>query len=1299
MGVVCGDGQEPIVCYADQTGLVSYTINALVSNAADQTFNVTFKYVDDGIPQERTFHVVQNARLPWFHLHQRMPTDDGFMVFKYWTVESGNLSSSFTVLSDLVLVASYDIVGEMDLSMDAPTAQEPVPMFVEIEQEPVPSLECELYDGCCQRANVSPLDSGENVFPESLVCPLKDLIDRRKHEDGDFDVMTLIEIEDVANLIKALFKINIDIAHKEYYLKVDIPDGYGWWYGYQKGELGEILCDPSSPIVCPMVLCEVEGDVVYGNTGKIVCEDDSQIVCGSGDFKVVSFEPTVEFKFSNFHAINQVENGKLVCTVSGDNALEHPMKMWITPVNRELLHDAKDVRRAVQYNDFWYYYDYANILNDVLRTKRLSEADDYVSSLEPFQKLDDEKYYYTIQPLHLYENTVVQSPTDVDGFLRHEVGGLNPPIKRNENQLRTFVSVVKKYRPIIMPGVRDVFNDCVNNKTKYDVDRDNDYGVFGWCTIPSKTMVNMEYNEQSIIVPSSYDHHNRIGGSNFLQMDKDFERIYKKWIGDKQTGGLVDNIKNTWYYVYNTRDWTYFINPLFDVKPNDEIYSQMMDTYSPQMRPANSNHLNGVIFEFSNLGRAEDPSFGDMVDACEFLAKRHHNENNLRILSEKFTKVVSYQKLKELTAGDGEFNSVYGSQYDAITDGFRFPQQDWVDDYDKTGSYVGLGKNDYNPVADGSSNPIKYTYNLGQAHAIDDFDENSVWFYITMVDPLDEVNQVVEIEDIMPFVFWWENRGKENNGPTVDCYGLQSNAKLNYEQGGWCYSSGYDRVNDEVDLVNGQLVHSPGDVNEEHRWHAVQHTLGVDFSKKDNGGTILNTDNSGNVFKGAFDPNCVGTDEKWKIHNTANSFGANQHEDPVEDKYKVGPNAHGEGSFNGLGIPPRYNEGILGETGSLQDRPMCWNLWNVVRHYVYIKDFKNKSRMLDSDATWDDLELRTRKIVKGIYRTFQQNRTGLHGERDTFYGHDESCTHHGGLCLVPWTNSFVEISSILDRNAREHEASFVLFTGDVRRDFQAATQFWRQLYPDAPVDLNKASIQKQYDDIKWSKYNFRILTLNGFDDDEDGMRPRSRILNSDDQLVGWELVDQTGENAGARAYQGFKFDDMPTNYVIGDSLVYQQFLPEREISLSNPLDFDLEYPYCEYRLNSNSLKWIRKITQSTLNKQLIPVYTSMETMDVDPHDLTDEDMKSITFQVVPQFYWKYEWSFNDFMIHRVGELNPISSEVELYDMLGNVWELVRDDWSDKISCLVQGEKPIHNSIVGESSDNNNAKVIKGGAFD
>jgi hypothetical protein len=55
---------------------------------------------------------------------------------------------------------------------------------------------------------------------------------------------------------------------------------------------------------------------------------------------------------------------------------------------------------------------------------------------------------------------------------------------------------------------------------------------------------------------------------------------------------------------------------------------------------------------------------------------------------------------------------------------------------------------------------------------------------------------------------------------------------------------------------------------------------------------------------------------------------------------------------------------------SLQDRPMTWNLWNCVRHYVFMKYFKNRSRNIESKSDWNELEQYTKKLVKGIYRTF-----------------------------------------------------------------------------------------------------------------------------------------------------------------------------------------------------------------------------------------------------------------------------------------------------------------------------------------
>jgi hypothetical protein len=149
----------------------------------------------------------------------------------------------------------------------------------------------------------------------------------------------------VADLIKVLFKVNIDIAHREYYLKIDIPEVSDWWYGYKEGS------------------------------------------------KWYSFEPTVEYKFSNFHAANQPENGKLLCTVTPDQATDSPT-MWITPINREL----KDDSGAVHYNDFWYYYDFKKSFEKEWRVN--SDLESKVQQIT--RNIDETQRYYAIKPLYLY---------------------------------------------------------------------------------------------------------------------------------------------------------------------------------------------------------------------------------------------------------------------------------------------------------------------------------------------------------------------------------------------------------------------------------------------------------------------------------------------------------------------------------------------------------------------------------------------------------------------------------------------------------------------------------------------------------------------------------------------------------------------------------------------------------------------------------------------------------------------------------------------------------------------------------
>lgn len=87
-----------------------------------------------------------------------------------------------------------------------------------------------------------------------MACPFIKFLNKSK--ESRFDVLSVVDIKDVVDLLRALFKINIHIAHDERYLKIVIPQASNYWYGYR--------------------------------------DDD----------RWISFEPTVEYKFCNLHAAN-----------------------------------------------------------------------------------------------------------------------------------------------------------------------------------------------------------------------------------------------------------------------------------------------------------------------------------------------------------------------------------------------------------------------------------------------------------------------------------------------------------------------------------------------------------------------------------------------------------------------------------------------------------------------------------------------------------------------------------------------------------------------------------------------------------------------------------------------------------------------------------------------------------------------------------------------------------------------------------------------------------------------------------
>lgn len=126
------------------------------------------------------------------------------------------------------------------------------------------------------------------------------------------------------------------------------------------------------------------------------------------------------------------------------------------------------------------------------------------------------------------------------------------------------------------------------------------------------------------------------------------------------------------------------------------------------------------------------------------------------------------------------------------------------------------------------------------------------------------------------------------------------------------------------------------------------------------------------------------------------------------------------------------------------------------------------------------------------------------------------------------------MSTVLERNAREHQASFVLFTGDVPNPTSdqinaAKAEINRECGSGATDALAKARVQ--YNTILDSKHSFRVLSLAGIDadDNEDGICPREW----DDSQGKW-VPDQDNPDV-QHIFQGFKYGDLPTTYVLGET--------------------------------------------------------------------------------------------------------------------------------------------------------------------
>ena len=77
-------------------------VNARIGYKTIKKFKLWFKYID----------VEENSTIPVFHIHDEIDFGEVVKKFRYWRLESGNISSSMTILSDATLVAVYDDIAK-----------------------------------------------------------------------------------------------------------------------------------------------------------------------------------------------------------------------------------------------------------------------------------------------------------------------------------------------------------------------------------------------------------------------------------------------------------------------------------------------------------------------------------------------------------------------------------------------------------------------------------------------------------------------------------------------------------------------------------------------------------------------------------------------------------------------------------------------------------------------------------------------------------------------------------------------------------------------------------------------------------------------------------------------------------------------------------------------------------------------------------------------------------------------------------------------------------------------------------
>ena len=355
------------------------------------------------------------------------------------------------------------------------------------------------------------------------------------YKDEVHSNVRLVYLDQLIRLCQDLFRVNMDIAFEEPYLKTKI---------------------------------ERIDQHYYGSAAK------------------GSFEPITCYRFTNFHALNDQDARSAAGTPARYQLKYYARTLgpqWVTAINRDLSGET-----AVS-NSIWSRIDALDNEKTIEGTDDIESSKTYTSFNSykdpnppaggqwPIYEKDGNKYMLTkeeiisgiIDPSHDIKNISRANDAEypfykihlMDELVNVVTGGDGGNVK---SSLTTFEVYVKRFRPIYLPNADDLFVSEDRDPLNPTADGVSIHAT-GWSMVPHKYSADAHLSKDAIIIPMNFGSRNSPRCGWFSELDYAFHKTVVQ--GDVAISGFYDEVNDRIttktivgkeyedFYKYHYRDW------------------------------------------------------------------------------------------------------------------------------------------------------------------------------------------------------------------------------------------------------------------------------------------------------------------------------------------------------------------------------------------------------------------------------------------------------------------------------------------------------------------------------------------------------------------------------------------------------------------------------------------------------------------------------------------------------------------------------------------------------------------------